>query len=121
MKGTISWRKFRYEAKTQQKSNNQDYLIDSTFRNINSLFVLSFKTCKYYMPLVISFINKPVVDQPIKTKQKANEKLFKISRNDDCKSGNVLDYFYHQKYFKLTGIDLSRQKITSISQQISFT
>ena len=28
---------------------------------------------------------------------------------------------YHQKYYKLIGIDLSRQKNTNIPQQINFT
>ena len=35
--------------------------------------------------------------------------------------GNVLDYFYHHNYYKLIGIDLSRQMNTSIPQQINFT
>ena len=59
---TISWNKYRSEITTQPKNNNLDYLIDPTFRNINILFVLSFKNGdydptryyfeKYYMPLV---------------------------------------------------------------------
>ena len=32
----------------------------------------------------------------------------------------LLDYLYHQKYYKLIGIDLSRQTYTSIPQQINF-
>ena len=58
---TISWNKCRSEVTTQPKSNNLDYLIDPTFRNINRSFVLSFKNGdndltrnsfdKYYMPL----------------------------------------------------------------------
>ena len=46
---------------TQTKNNNLDYLIDSAFRNINRLFVISFKNGdndptrysfdKYYMSL----------------------------------------------------------------------
>ena len=61
-KGTISWSKYRSEIRTQTKSNNLDYLIDPTFRNINKLFVLSLSNGnddpkrdsfdKYYMPLV---------------------------------------------------------------------
>ena len=61
-KGTISWNKYRSETTTQTKDNNLDYLIDPKFRNINRLFVLSFKNdnddtkrdCfdKNYMPLV---------------------------------------------------------------------
>ena len=42
-KRTISWNKYRSEISTQSKNNNLDYLIDPTLRNINRLFVLSFK------------------------------------------------------------------------------
>ena len=42
-KRTISWNKYRPEITTQTKNNNLDYLIDPTFRNINRLFVPSFK------------------------------------------------------------------------------
>ena len=31
-----------------------------------------------------------------------------MSRNDHYIVGNLLDYLYHQKYYKLIGIDLSR-------------
>ena len=40
---TISWNKYRSEVIAQTKNNNLDYLIDPTFRNINRLFLLSFK------------------------------------------------------------------------------
>ena len=65
--------------------------------------------------------NKPYFDQPVKTKQEAYEKLDEMSRNNDCTTGNLLDYLYHQKYCKRLGIDLSRQTNTSIPQQINFT
>ena len=44
-----------------------------------------------------------------------------MSSNDDYTSGNVLDYFYNQKYYKLIGIDLSRQTNTSNPKKINFT
>ena len=44
-----------------------------------------------------------------------------MSRNDDYTTGNLLDYFYHQKYYKLIGIDLSTQTNIYIPQQINFT
>ena len=44
-----------------------------------------------------------------------------MSRNDDYTAGNLLDYLYHQNYYKLIGIDLSRQTNTNIPQQINFT
>ena len=43
-----------------------------------------------------------------------------MSRNDDYTTGNLLDYLYHQKYYKLTDIDLSRQANSNIPQQINF-
>ena len=43
-----------------------------------------------------------------------------MSRNNDYTTGNLLEYFYHQKYYKLISIDLSRQTNTSIPQQINF-
>ena len=43
-----------------------------------------------------------------------------MSRNDDYATGNLLDYSYHQNYYKLIGIDLSRQTNTSIPQEINF-
>ena len=60
-KRTISWNKYRSEITTQTKNKNLDYLTDPTFRNINRLFVLSFKngdddptrdSFGDYMPLV---------------------------------------------------------------------
>ena len=44
-----------------------------------------------------------------------------MSKNDDYTTGNVLDFSYHQNYYKLIGIDLSRQTNTNISQWINFS
>ena len=136
-KRTISWSKYRSEIITHAKNNNLDYLIDPTFTNINRLFGLSFKNGnydptrnyfdEYYMPLVeIKYFNalidnKPFFDQLVKSKQEAYEKLVKMSINNDYTTGNLLGYLYHQKYYKLIGIDLSRQTNTRILQQINFT
>ena len=40
-------------------------------------------------------------------------------RNDNYTTRYLLDYLYHQKYYKLIGIDLSRQTNTNISQKIN--
>ena len=58
-------------------------------------------------------------DQTVK-RQQAYEILIEMSRNDDYTTGNLLDYLYHQKYYKLIAIDLWRQTNTSIPQQINF-
>ena len=110
-KRTISWNKYRSGITTQTKNNNLDYLIDPLFRNINRLFVLSFKNGnddptrnsfdEYYMPLAevkdfnALIDNKPFFNQPIKNKQETYEKLVKMSRNNDYTTGNLLDYLYH--------------------------
>ena len=43
-----------------------------------------------------------------------------MSRNDDYTTGNLLDYLYHQKYYRSIGTDLSRETNLSILQQINF-
>ena len=49
------------------------------------------------------------------------EKLNQMSRKDGYRTENLLDFLYHQNYYKLIGIDLSRQTNASLSQQINFT
>ena len=111
-KRTISWNKYRSEITTQPKNNNLNYLIDPTFRNINRLFVLSFKNGdndpkrnsfdKYYMPLVeikdfnALTDNKSFFDQPIKNKQEAYKKLAEMMN-----SGNreLIRFFISSKLF----------------------
>ena len=44
-----------------------------------------------------------------------------MSRNDDYTTGKLLDYLYHQNYYKLIRTDLSRQTNRHIPQQINFT
>ena len=43
-----------------------------------------------------------------------------MSRNDEYTTGNFLNYLYHENYYKLIGIDLSRKANTSIPQEINF-
>ena len=43
-----------------------------------------------------------------------------MTKNDDYTTGNLLDFSYHQNYYKLIGINSSRQTNTSIPQKINF-
>ena len=113
-KRTISWNKYRSEIITQPKNKNIDYLINPTFRNINILFLLSFKNGDND-PTRGSFDKYDIPSVEI---QDFNALM--MSRNDDYTTGNSLDFSYHQNYYKFIGIDLSRQTNTSIPQQISF-
>ena len=56
----------------------------------------------------------------MKNKQEAYEKLDEMSRNDDYTARNFLDFLYHQNYYELIGIGLSRQTDHIIPQQINF-
>ena len=60
---------------------------------------------------------------PIKTEEEAYEKIIDISRNNEYKTGNLLDYDYLKKY-KLIAIDLSKQQVLQenedLIQQINF-
>ena len=44
-----------------------------------------------------------------------------MSKNDYYTTGNFLDYSYHQSFYKLIGIDLSRKANTNIPQQRNYT
>ena len=43
-----------------------------------------------------------------------------MSKNDDYTTGNLLNYLYHQKYYKLIGTTLSRQTNAIIPQRVNF-
>ena len=107
---------------------------DPTFKNVK-LFLLSFTNgannstrdsfSMHYVLLVdvkyfnVLLGNKPVFDQPVKKKREAYEKLVEMSRNGDYTTRKLLDYLY-QKYYKLIVIDSSKQRNTSIPQQVNF-
>ena len=63
-------------------------------------------------------------DLPIKTEEEAYEKIINISRNNEYTTGNLLDYDYFKKYYKLIAIDLSKQQVLQENkdfiQQINF-
>ena len=95
-KRTISCNKCRSETTTQPNSNNLDYVIDPTVRNINILFVLSLKDSnkdlkrnyfdKYYVSLVEiksfnSLVdNKAFFEQPEKKNKKHKKNLSKCKK-----------------------------------------
>ena len=64
--------------------------------------------------------NKPFFDQPVKNRQEAYEKLIEMSRNDDCTTGNLPDYLYHQKYYKLICIDHQDKQIRVFFKKLIF-
>ena len=118
-KRTIKWNKYRSEMTNQTKNNNLNDLIDPTFAKVNRLFVLSFENeydktsfSKHYVPNVqIKYFNvlingKSFFDIPIKNDVETYEQIIEIN---DYKTGNLLDYEYFSKHYKLTAIDLNKQ------------
>ena len=63
-------------------------------------------------------------DLPIKTEEEVYEKIIDISRNNEYTTGNLLDYDYFKKHYKLIAIDLSKQQALQenedLIQQINF-
>ena len=120
----------------QTKNSNFNYLIDPTFTKVNRLFVLSFENendrtsfSKYYVPKVeikdfnVLIDGKSFFDVPVKNKEEAYEKIMSISKNNDYTTGNLLDYEYFSKHYKLIAIDLSKQtelENPDLKQQINF-
>ena len=80
----------------------------------------------YYMILVeikgftALIDSKPFIDQPVKNKQGEYEKLIEMSNNNDYTTRRLLDYLYHQKFYKRIGTDSWRETNTNIPRQMNF-
>ena len=128
--------KQRSEMTNQTNSNNLNYLVDPTFTKVNRLFVQSFKNeedrtyfSEYYTPNIdikdfnVLIDGKSFLDVPVTNKEEAYEKIMSISKNNDYTTGNLLDYEYFSKHYKLIAIDLSKQielENPDLRQQINF-
>ena len=59
----------------------------------------------------------------MKNKEETYEAIIEMSKNNDYTTGNLLDYEYFLKHYKLIAIDLSEQielENTDIKQQTNF-
>ena len=110
---------------TEAFNNNLNILIDPTF---NADDRQSFS--QFYLPNVMVKDYNVIIDKlaffdlSIKTEEEAYEKIIDISRNNEYKTGNLLDYDDLKKYYKLIAIDLSKQQVLQenedLIQQINF-
>ena len=136
-KREIEWNKYRSQTPMEATNNNLNILIDPTFTNVNRLFLLAYQTVddrqlfsQFYLPKVMVKDFSVIIDKlaffdlPIKTEEEAYEKIIDISRDNEYTSGNLLDYDYFKKYYKLIAIDLSKQQVLQenedLIQQINF-
>ena len=136
-KREIIWNKYRSQMTKEAINNTLNILIDPTFTNVNRLFVLTYQKAddrqsfsQFYLPKVMVKDYNVIIDKlaffdlPIKTEEKAYEKIIDISRNNEYTTSNLLDYDYFKKYYKLIAIDLSKQQVLQenedLIQQINF-
>ena len=133
----MKWNKYRSKMTVQPQNNNLNYLIDPTFMNVNRLFVLPFPRnnntdsryyfSNYYVPKVrindfdVLIDGKSFFDFAVKNEEEACEKIMEMSNNNDYTTGNLLDYTYFKKNYKLIAIDLSKQTKLKNPRQINFT
>ena len=132
-KRTVKGNKYRSQMTVQSNNNNLNYLVDLTFTKVNRLFVLSFERIKkknnaekdhkdsfshYYeiKDFNVLIHGKRFFDLSVK-----NEEAYeKISRNNDYKTDNSLDFAYFKENNQLIAIDLSKQTTLKDPQQINF-
>ena len=57
---------------------------------------------------------------PVKNEEEAYEKIIEMSNNNDYTTGNLLDFAYFKKNYKLIAIDLSKQTKLKDLPQINF-
>ena len=137
-KREIIWNKHRSQMTSEAVNNNLNILVDPTFTNVNRLFVLAYgqvnndrqSFSRFYLPNVMVKDYNVIIDKlaffdlPIKTEEEAYEKIIDISRSNEYTTGNLLDYDYFKKYYKLIAIDLSKQQALQenegLIQQINF-
>ena len=134
---SIKWNKYMSQMSNQNKNNNLNYLIDTTFSNVNRLFVLSFENeddrtsyYKYYVPSVeikdynVLIDGNAFFELPVKNIEETYEKITQITdHSGHYTRSNLLDYEYFKEHYKLITIDLSKQielENKDIKQQINF-
>ena len=70
---------------------------------------------KYYVPNVqikdfnVLIDGKSFFDLPVKNDEETYGQIIEIEKNNDYTAGNLLDYEYFSKHYKLVAIDLSKQ------------
>ena len=91
-KRTIKWNKYRSQMSIQSQNSDLNYLIDSTFTNVNRLFVLSFADnnrdsfSHYYVPNVRIKDFKVLTDGksffylPVKHEEEAYQKNYRYEQ-----------------------------------------
>ena len=59
-------------------------------------------------------------DLPVRNEEEAYKKTIEMSNNNDCTTGNLLDFAYYKENYRLIAIDLSKQTKIKDLQQTNF-
>ena len=100
-KREIIWNKYRSQMTDDRQSFPQFYLP---------------KVLVKYFNVIIDKL--ALFDLPIKTEEEAYEKIIDISRMSEYTTGNLLDYDYFKKHYKLIAIDLSKQQVLQENEDL---
>ena len=79
----------------------------------------------YYVPNVrikdfnVLIVGKRFFDLPVTNEEEAHKKIIEMSNNNDYTTGNLLDFLYFRKNYRLIAIDLCKQTKLKDPQQIS--
>ena len=133
------------EIATNNGVKHRRELLYSSYHGVNRLFVLAYdntagnnqvsvNSCKkYFLPRVkinnynIEIDGRNFYDQPINDSVKQYDEVRNIStgKGDDYTTGWLLDFAYFEKNYKITAVDLSKQKALDADsraiQQIIFS
>ena len=80
----------------------------------------------YYLPNIeikdsnVLSDRKSFFDLPAKNEEAAYKKIIEMSNNNDCTTGNLLDFAYFKENYRLIATDLSKQTKLKDPQQINF-
>ena len=119
--------------KVIEKGNNLYEILNASFQCVKRLFFLAYFVAagniadqeagtkdnkKYFLPReeIINYIvlidGRNFYDQPITDLIKQYDEVRKVStgQSDDCTTGCLLDYAYIKGNYRLTVVDLSKQK-----------
>ena len=107
----------------ERQNQYLDFLIDSSFQEVNKCFVLLFENeidrkvyTWYYLPKVeikdynVMIDEQNFFDQAVKSDMRTYDNVLKIftGQGDDYITGCLLDYPYFKEHYKLIAINLSK-------------
>ena len=122
----VYWNEYKTKSENKNTRSEFRYSPKSNFVGVNILFVLvysnknddtkRFEAKKYYLPKGIIKNYNVIINgknfyyQATDSDIKRYEEIRKLTTGQDYTTGCLLDYDYIKNHYKLTAVDLSRQK-----------